>query len=144
MHEMPITENILKVLWTKFIFISAASGFGSLTRLPMSEYRSVPETRTMIINLMHEVEAVALAQGINLDTDVVQISLKFMDDAAPHIKASMQLDVKAGRRTEIESMIGVIGRKGRQLGVATPTADFIYACLLPIELKARGTPPTSG
>ena len=132
-----ITQNIYKALWAKLIFISAASGLGGLTRLPMGEYRAVPETRAMIISLMKEVEAVARAQNVALDADVVQKSLDFIDNAAPHIKASMQLNVEAGRRTELESIIGVIGRKGRELGVPTPTADFIYAALLPIDLKAR-------
>ena len=49
----------------------------------------------------------------------------------------MQLDVEAGRRSELESMIGVIANKGRDLGVPTPVADFVYAALLPAELKAR-------
>ncbi len=133
-----LSENILKILWTKFVFISSASSFGSLTRLPMAEYRTIPETRALIISLMREVEAVARAQGAALDANVVEQALGFMDNAAPHIKASMQLDVESGHRTEIESMIGVIGRKGRQRGVPTPVADMIYAALLPIELKAQG------
>ena len=133
-----LSENILKILWTKFVFISSASSFGSLTRLPMAEYRTIPETRALIISLMREVEAVARAQSVALDANVVEQALGFMDNAAPHIKASMQLDVESGHRTEIESMIGVIGRKGRQRGVPTPVADMIYAALLPIELKARG------
>ena len=133
-----LSENILKILWTKFVFISSASSFGSLTRLPMAEYRTIPETRALIISLMREVEAVARAQGAALDANVVEQALGFMDNAAPHIKASMQLDVESGHRTEIESMIGVISRKGRQRGVSTPVADMIYAALLPIELKARG------
>jgi 2-dehydropantoate 2-reductase len=60
-----LSENILKVLWTKFVFISTASSLGSLTRLPIGEYRSVPETRAMMTGLMQEVEAVARAQGWN-------------------------------------------------------------------------------
>ncbi len=136
-----ISEDILKILWTKFVFISSASSLGSLTRLPMGDYRSVPETRAMITSLMGEVESVASAQGIALDEDVVQKSLEFMDNAAPHIKASMQLDVEAGRQTELDSMVGVIGRKGRELGVPTPVADFVYASLLPIELKAYSSLP---
>ena len=132
-----ITQNIFKALWAKLVFISAASGLGSLTRLPMGDYRPVPETRAMIVSLMKEVETVARAQGIALDADVVQKSLDFIDAAAPQIKASMQLDVETGHRSEIEAVIGVIGRKGRELGVPTPTADFIYAALLPIDLKAR-------
>jgi 2-dehydropantoate 2-reductase len=144
--DVELSEDILKILWTKFVFISSASSLGSLTRLPMAEYRSIPETRAMIMGLMREVEALARAQGIALDEDVVQKSLEFMDSAAPHIKASMQLDVESGHRTELESMVGVIGRKGRELNVPTPVADFIYASLLPIELKAREefSPAASG
>ena len=132
-----LSENISKILWTKFVFISTASSLGSLTRLSIGEYRSIPETRAMMTGLMREVEAVARAQGVELDEDVVQNSLDFIDNAAPAIRASMQLDVEAGRRSEIEAMIGVIGQKGRESGIATPIADMIYAALLPIELRAR-------
>jgi 2-dehydropantoate 2-reductase len=132
-----ISEDIQKVLWTKLVFITAVSSIGSLTRLPMGGYRSIPETRDLLTRIMHEVESVARAQGVNLDTDVIQNWLKFIDDAAPQIKPSMQVDVEAGRRTELDSMVGVIGRKGRELDVPTPAADFVYAALLPVEQKAR-------
>ena len=132
-----VSTNIHKALWTKLVFISAASGLGSLTRLPMGDYRSVPETRAMITSLMREVEAVARAQSVELDEDVVQKQLDFIDNAAPTIRASMQLDVAAGRRSELDAMIGVIGRKGRESRVPTPVADMIYASLLPGEIKAR-------
>jgi 2-dehydropantoate 2-reductase len=132
-----ISEDIQKILWTKIVFIAAASSIGSLTRLAIGDYRSVPETRSLLTSIMHEVESLANAQSITLEPDVVQKSLEFTDNAAPHIKPSMQLDVESGRRTELESMVGVIGRKGRELGLPTPVADFVYASLLPIELKAR-------
>ncbi len=132
-----ISEDIQKVLWTKLVFIAAVSSVGSLTRLPMGNYRAIPETRSLLSNIMQEVESLARAQGVNLDEDVVQKWLEFIDNSAPHIKPSMELDVEAGHRTELESMIGVVGRKGRELGVSTPVADFVYASLLPIELKAR-------
>lgn len=132
-----ISENIRKILWTKFVFISAVSSFGSLTRLPMGDYRSVPETRELLSYIMQEVTALGHAQGVLLDPDVVQKSMDFIDNSAAHIKPSMQLDVESGHRTELESMVGVIGRKGRELGIPTPVADFVYAALLPVELAAR-------
>jgi 2-dehydropantoate 2-reductase len=132
-----LSENILKIMWTKFVFISMASGLGSLTRLPIGSYRSVPETRAMMTSLMREVETLARAQGIELDKDVVQKSLDFVDNASPHIRPSMQLDVEAGRRSEIESMIGVVGRKGRELDIPTPVSDMVYASLLPGEIAVR-------
>jgi 2-dehydropantoate 2-reductase len=132
-----ISENIQKILWTKFVFIAAVSSIGSLTRLPMGDYRSVPEARRLLSSIMQEVESLARAQSIALDDDVIAKTLEFTDNSGPHIKPSMQLDVESGHRTELDSMIGVIGRKGRELGVPTPVADFVYASLLPIELKAR-------
>ncbi len=132
-----ISEDIRKVLWTKLVFIAAVSSVGSLTRMPMGDYRSIPETRSLLSRIMQEVEAVARAQGVNLEGDVVQKWLEFVDDAAPQMKPSMQLDVETNRRTELESMVGVIGRKGREMGVSTPVVDFVYASLLPVELKAR-------
>jgi len=134
---LEISEDIQKVLWTKFVFIAAVSSIGSLTRLSMGDYRSVPETRVLLSSIMQEVKALAQAQNIKLDNDVVAKSMEFIDNSGPHIKPSMQLDVESGRRTELESMIGVIGRKGRELRVPTQVADFVYGSLLPIEFRAR-------
>jgi 2-dehydropantoate 2-reductase len=135
-----VADEVLKVLWTKFVFIASISGIGSLIRLEVGEYRAVPETRGLLAGLMREVEAVARASGIALDEDVVEEALALADTMAPSIKPSMQRDVEAGRRSELESMIGVIRRKGRELNVPTPAADMVYAALLPVELKARGGP----
>jgi 2-dehydropantoate 2-reductase len=134
--DVEVTEDIQKVLWTKFLFIAAISGLGSLTRLPVGAYRDVPQTRELLVSLMKEVKAVGRASGVALDSTVVDQALAVVDSAGPTIKASMQRDVEAGRRSELESMIGVIGRKGRQAGVPTPVADFVYAALLPLELRA--------
>ena len=132
-----LTDNILKVMWTKFIFIAGISGVGSLTRLEIGDYRDVLETRALLASLMRDVEAVGRASGVALDVDVVEQALAVLDNAAPNIRPSMQRDVEAGRRSELEAMIGVIGRKGREMGIPTPTADMIYAALLPAELKAQ-------
>ena len=64
---------------------------------------------------MRETEAIARRLRVRLAPDVVEKALSFMDRNGPNIKASMQLDVEAGRRTELESIIGLISRKGREL-----------------------------
>lgn len=135
--DLECEPNIQKLIWTKFLFISAISGIGSLVRLSVGDYRSLPETRTYMASLMREVEAVARAQGISLASDIVAQTLAFIDQASPMLRPSMQVDVEAGRRTELDSMIGVICRKGRELGLPTPVADLVYALLLPVELKTH-------
>jgi 2-dehydropantoate 2-reductase len=131
------TDNIRKVLWTKFVFIAGFSGAGALTRLEVGDYRAVPETRALVTGLMREVEALARAAGVGLDRDVVEQALALMDGAAPAMKTSLQRDMEAGRPSELESLIGVITRKGRELGVPTLAADMVFGALLPVELKAQ-------
>ncbi len=131
------TGDIRRALWTKFVFIAGFSGVGALTRLEVGDYRSVPETRALMTSLMREVEALARASGVELASDVVDQAIARIDGAAPAMKPSMQRDVEAGRPSELDSMIGVMVRKGRHLDVPTPTAGMLYASLLPGELKAR-------
>jgi 2-dehydropantoate 2-reductase len=130
------TDNIRKVLWTKFVFIAGFSGIGTLTRMALGDFRAVPGTRALLVSLMQEVSALAHASGVALEADVIAQTLGLMDGAAAAMKPSMQRDVEAGRPSELESMIGVITRLGRERGVPTPVADLVYAALLPAELKA--------
>jgi 2-dehydropantoate 2-reductase len=42
-----------------------------------------------------------------------------------------------GRPSELEAQTGAVVRMGRETGVPTPTHEFIYASLLPMEMQAR-------
>jgi 2-dehydropantoate 2-reductase len=132
-----ISDDILKVLWTKFVFISSVSALGSLTRAAVGECRQVPETREVLREVLEEVAAVAWAKGVKLEEDLVAKTLEFIDNAAPDMKTSMQRDVEAGRESELESMIGVVPRLGGETGVPTPVMKLAYAVLKPGNLKAQ-------
>jgi len=136
--DVRITDEILTTLWTKFIFIAVAAGMGSLTRLPIGGYRTVPETRAMMESLLGEVKAVADSLNVGLPEDIVEKTMGFVDAAEPGIKPSMQLDVEAGKPSELDSLVSVISRKGRALGVPTPTSDMVMAVLLPVDRAAGG------
>jgi len=90
----------------------------------------------MLTGLMREVESVARAEGTELDSDMVEKTLAFIDQSDPHIVPSMERDVLNGSLFELEAIIGVIGRKARKHNLPTPIADMIYASLLPVYLKA--------
>jgi len=132
-----LVDNIAQILWTKFVFIAAISALGALTRVTLGEYRGVQEARMVLTEAINEVAAVALAKGVTLEPDVVDKTLKFIDETAPVIKPSMQRDIEAGRMSELESMIGIVLRLGAELGVPTPVMRIAYAVLKPGELKAR-------
>jgi 2-dehydropantoate 2-reductase len=66
-----LSDNILKVLWTKFVFIAPVMLMGSLTRMTFGDYRAVPEARTVLTEAINEVAALAQAKGVTLEADVV-------------------------------------------------------------------------
>jgi 2-dehydropantoate 2-reductase len=132
-----ISDAILKVLWTKFVFIAPVMAMGSLTRVTFGEYRNVPEARAVLTDAISEVAAVAKAKGVTLDKDVVDTTLAFIDSIAPGIKPSMQRDVESGKPSELEAMIGAVVRLGAEHNVPTPVMTFVYAMLKPGELKAQ-------
>jgi 2-dehydropantoate 2-reductase len=74
---------------------------------------------------------------VELAGDLVDTLMKRID-GLPSMVASMQKDIMEGRPSELESQTGAVLRLGRALEVPTPTHEFIYASLLPQEVKARG------
>lgn len=125
------SDHILKVLWTKFVFIAAVSAVGALTRVTLGEYRAVPEARAVLKEALAEVASVARAKGVPLEEDIVEKTLAFVDSNAPTIKPSMQRDMEAGRVSELESMVGIVVQLGAESGVPTPAMRFAYAMLKP-------------
>jgi 2-dehydropantoate 2-reductase len=136
-----LSDDIQKELWSKLLVISPLGGVSSVVRVPAGDYRGVPETRNMLINAMKELESLARARGVNLDKDVVAQKMQFVDNLEPGAITSMQRDVLAGRRSEMEELVGMVCRMAEESGVSVPTYEFMYAALKPVEMKVRSTLP---
>lgn len=134
--QVELSTDIRKVLWTKFAFLASYSGVSSLVRLPAGEVTACAETMEIIREAIAEVEAVARARGIALDADVVEKTMAFIKSMDTGVTSSMQRDVEAGRRLEIDALSGAVVRYGKESGIPTPAHRFIYATLKPVDAKA--------
>ncbi|MFQ6016348.1 MAG: 2-dehydropantoate 2-reductase [Anaerolineae bacterium] len=135
--DVTLSTEIMKVLWTKFLFICGISGITSVTRSPVADVLNCPETRELFIEAMREIENLARVKGIQLDEDAVEKSLALIEGAPPTLKSSMQRDLERGSRLELEALNGTVVRLGQELGVPTPVNRCIYACLKLHDDKAR-------
>ncbi len=134
-----VPDDIQLAIWEKFAFIAATSGVGAVTRQPIGIYRSIPETRVLLIDVIEEVVMIGRARGIAFDKNTTfTLVAREIDPKPVNVFASMQKAIMEGRPSELESQTGAIVRMGRELNIPTPANDFIYAALLPMELKARG------
>lgn len=135
--ENVLAEDVLKEMWTKFIFITAYSGVASVVRLPAAGLHACVEAMTLLREGVAEIASVGRARGVALDEDVVEKTMAFIQSLPPGATSSMQRDVEAGRMFELEALTGSVVRYGREAGVSTPTNEFLYAALKPQMLHAQ-------
>lgn len=132
-----LSDDIQQEIWTKFLYITTVSAIGALTRTYVDEMVALPEIKKIMYKTAEEILAIANAKGINISKETIETQFKIIENQPPKTTSSLQRDIMDGKPSELESQNGTIVRLGKELGIPTPTNDFIYFCLLPQEKKAR-------
>ena len=132
-----LSRDVRRVLWEKYLLISAQAGVTALTRAPIGVIRQCDETWAMYRHIVEELAAVARAAGVTLAGDVVDTIVKAASALAPTAYSSLYHDLVHGRRLELEALHGHAVRLGARLGVPTPITFAVYAALKP---HAAGRP----
>ena len=133
-----VPSDIQAELWLKFVFITAFSGIGAITRSPVGVWRSIPETRRMYAQALDEVLHVARARHISIPETAIAGAMDTLDNHQPGATSSLQRDIMDERPSELHYQNGAVVRLGREAGVEAPLHATIYHSLLPMERKARG------
>ena len=135
--EAELSPDPLRVLWEKFVVLSALSGITSAAQTRPKELLQFPDARKMFCDAMEEALAVGLAKGVDLPANLVRDSLNYID-GLPDFQNTMHSDYEAGRPTELDALSGAVIRLGNQIGVKTPVHGYLYSVLLPHKDGARG------
>ena len=83
-------------------------------------WRSLPETRRMVEQVIQEVVAVGPASHIEMAEDAIGTAMGVLDRLPPNARASKQRDLMEGCPSELEYQNGALVRCGRETGVNTP------------------------
>jgi 2-dehydropantoate 2-reductase len=84
---------------------------------------------------MAEVASVGRACGVELAEDVEDQAWRRIASAPPTARSSMQVDLEAGRRVELEQLTGTVVRLASEHGVAVPAFQVLYPVL---KLRSSG------
>jgi 2-dehydropantoate 2-reductase len=132
-----VTPCIRKVLWEKYVFLTALAGTTAVTRLPVKFIREVPETRRLWQLQVEELLALAQADEAGLDAAMMDKCVSFLESLAPANYSSLYQDLTQGKHLELDALHGHAVRLGKRHGVPTPTLSAVYAALRPY---LQGTP----
>ena len=133
--DVRASDNIEGVVWTKTLVNCGINPVGALTGFKNGEVYKNPQLRQLVIHLVEEAVAIVKALGVELTTeDPVRYALGTAKATGDNINSMLQ-DVLAGKKTEIDSITGEIIRLGKELGIATPANESVYALVKAIESK---------
>jgi 2-dehydropantoate 2-reductase len=109
---------------------NAVSGIAQAT---YAQLAALPAVRELQHAVVAEVAALAAAEGVDL---ALAPSLQAMEKIAlamPDQYSSTAQDMARRKPSEIEHLNGFVVRRGRELGVATPANQALYALVRLIE-----------
>ena len=130
-----LEPRIHEAIWEKAIFNAAMNPLCALTRQTPGFFHRHEEARALIHEMVEEGVAAANASGFAISSEPIHaLTLVSMTDHADH-EASMLQDIKAGRRTEVDSINGAIVRAAGQAKVRTPVTETMWRLVKLEEAK---------
>ncbi len=125
------TDTIQHMLWEKFIVMTAFSGATCITRLPIGAARQHAETMDFLRQLADETIAVGRAMGQVFDNGHADRVIALSLNQPYEQKASMLVDLEAGRPLELPWLQGKVVELGARFGIPTPASSAVVAALAP-------------
>lgn len=135
-----LSDDIVKDLWEKFVFLVSVSSLTAAARQRMAYIRSDPDARATLARLLAEVTAVGRASGVALADDLPEQRLAMIDGQNGESIASMAIDLLRGNRLELPWLAGKAVEIGRAHGVETPALQALTGILRPFEMGAPDLP----
>ena len=119
------SENVRREIWYKLWGNATINPMSALTRSTADRLLDDLTLRTLMTEAMDELAAIGTA--INCPISETSEDRMAVTSRLGAFKPSMLQDVEAGRPIEVEALLGAPREIARNVGVATPRLDRIYA-----------------
>lgn len=131
-----VTDCIKEEIWSKYRLNICNNLPQSIIGAGVGCYTDSEHMKAISEGLRKEVEAVALAKGIDMSRCKGTSSRG--SAVPPTARYSTLQDIDAGRHTEIDMFSGAMMRMGKELGIATPYNEYTYHIIKALEEKNDG------
>ena len=135
-----VTNDIGKDLWAKMLYNCPLNALGAVLQVPYGHLGENENSRTLMKQIVEETFQVMLGLGYESHWQSTDEYLKYfyaqlLPSTYEH-ESSMLQDIRAGRKTEIEALNGVIVREGHKLGIDVPFNATVRNQILFLQNKS--------
>jgi 2-dehydropantoate 2-reductase len=128
-----VSDNVMGVLWAKFIVNCAVNAISALTQAPYGRMLEQPDIKTLISALVRETVAVAHAHGVQLkENDHEGVVFQVMKAMSAQFSSTAQ-DLARGKPTEIDALNGYVSKIAKLHGLEAPLNAWLTAM---VKLRA--------
>ena len=118
--DVRVGQNEKRILWHKLARIAPLAAASAVTGKTVGELRDDPAWRPRLESAITEACAVAEADGVPLRASA---QWAIIEELADETTPSAARDVAAGRRSELDAIVGSVIRAAERLGVPSPALN---------------------
>ncbi len=115
-----VSPRIEVVLWGKLIVNCAYNALSAVAQISYGRMLAMDGTREVMTNVVTECIAVAKALGVVMPAETLENTLAIAGRMPNQLSSTAQ-DLARGKTSEIDFLNGHVVRKGREVGMPTPT-----------------------
>lgn len=120
--------DVARRRWEKLAVNVGINGVTALARVRNGAVREGPASETAA-RAARETARVARAEGVSLSDEAAVTAVQEVATATADNRSSTLQDVRAGRQTEADAILGAVVERGERAGVATPTTRTLWELL---------------
>jgi len=133
-----VIPDIRAELWLKAWGALSINPISALTGGKMDQICSHTLTKNLVETMMKEAEGIAQSLGISF-RHTIERRIEGARAVGPH-KTSMLCDLEAGRKMEIEALIGAVVELAKVTNQPAPAIEAVYACITMLGENATHAP----
>lgn len=132
-----IHSNIQQLIWDKLFTNVSLSALTGVLQVPMGFIASDEYAWSIAEKLIQEAAAVARGLGLQADEKAIAEKVRLTSLNSPEGITSICADLKAGRKTEVNTISGSVVRASKKCGVPAPTHQLIVELIHAMEDRNR-------
>ncbi len=126
------SDNIMRDKWQKFMFYCSSATINALTATRDLSYE---HTRWIVKRALEEIAAVGLNMELDFDVELLaKETFDFCMEFKPDVwNASVGVDLRKGKKTEIDYLNGYVVKLGKRFNIDVPVNETLFRLVKTLE-----------
>lgn len=135
--ETEVSDGVQRMIWQKMFTNVSASVLTGVLQVPLGYIAENAYAWAICSQLIREAVDVAAGIGLRFDYEEKRKEVRDVCTNAPEGLTSIYMDIKQGRRTEVDTISGSIVRASQRCGVPAPAHEMMVRLVHAMEGRVK-------